>query len=169
MTDSSDCRAAATPATFPTQGVLLGLDFGTKRIGVAVSTPEQTIACPLENYTRQRKQHDGRHLTRLAEEYQAVGLVVGLPVHMSGEESQKSAEARAFGNWLSEVTGLPVCFWDERFTTATAELYLHQVEFTKKQRQARLDKLAAQVMLQAFLNSEDRNAKPQPVIQKDHS
>ena len=162
-------RGSFTQRVFPTQGVLLGLDYGTKRVGVAVSTREQTIASPLENYTRQRKQHDGRHLTRLAEEYQAVGLVVGLPVHMSGEESQKSAEARVFGDWLSEVSGLPVCFWDERFTTATAELYLQQVDFTKKKRKARLDKLAAQIMLQAFLDSDDRNAKPQAVIQDEQA
>ncbi|OYV83422.1 MAG: Holliday junction resolvase RuvX, partial [Planctomycetia bacterium 21-64-5] len=82
-----------------------------------------------------------------------VGFVVGLPVHLSGRESEKSREARQFGEWLAETTGLPVAYFDERFTTAEADQFLGAAELTKKQRAARRDKLAAQIMLAAFLES----------------
>lgn len=144
----------------PTHGTLLGLDYGTKRIGVAVSTPEQSIASPLENYTRRNEVEDAAFLKQIAVEYQAVGLVVGLPVHMSGDEGSQAREARAFGEWAGRVTGLPVLFWDERYSSVTAELYLQQAELSRKKQQQRLDKVAAQVMLQAFLDSDDRQRVP---------
>jgi putative Holliday junction resolvase len=144
----------------PTRGTLLGLDYGTKRFGVAVSTPEQTIASPLENYTRRNERDDAVFLKRLATEYQAVGLVVGLPVHMSGDEGTKAKEARAFGEWAARACGLPVVYWDERYSSAMAELYLQQAEVSPKKRKERLDKVAAQVMLQAFLESDDRGRAP---------
>ena len=138
----------------------MGIDFGTKRIGVAISTPEQNIASPLENYNRRNKQQDGEFFLRIAEEYRAVGIVIGLPVHMSGDESEKSRQARNFGTWLAKLTKLPLRFWDERYTSIIAEMYLHQADLTKKKRKARLDMVAAQVMLQAFLDCGDREAKP---------
>jgi putative Holliday junction resolvase len=147
-------------SSVPPRGTLLGLDYGTKRIGVAVSTPEQSIASPLENYTRRNDAEDAAFLKRLASEYQAVGLVVGLPVHMSGDEGAKAKEARAFGEWAAQVCGLPVVYWDERYSSAMAELYLQQAEVSPKKRKERLDKVAAQVMLQAFLESDDRGRAP---------
>lgn len=158
MTGISDTPLPADD--FPRQGRLLGIDFGTKRVGVAVSSPDQTIASPLENYTRRSEVHDATHFRRLAEEYRAVGLVVGLPVHLSGDEGGKAREARAYGTWLSATTGLPVRYWDERYTSLTAESYLFAAEMTKKQRKARLDMLAAQILLQAFLDAPDREQKP---------
>ena len=148
------------PPTVPTQGTLLGLDYGTKRIGVAVSTQEQNIASPLENYTRRNEREDAEFLSRIARDYRAVGVVVGLPVHMSGDEGAKAQEARAFGNWVAQVLKLPVVFWDERFSSAMAELYLQHAEISRKKQQHRLDKVAAQVMLQSFLDAEDRLRPP---------
>lgn len=144
--------------TVPRTGRLLGLDYGTHRVGAAISTPEQNLASPLENYTLRSDRLDAEWLAQLASDYRAVGLVVGLPVHLrSGDEGEKAREARAFGDWASDVTGLPVAFHDERLTTASAELLLMEAGFSKKQRAARLDKLAAQIMLQSFL---DQRAKP---------
>jgi putative Holliday junction resolvase len=80
-------------------------------------------------------------------------FVVGLPVHLSGYESQKSIEARAFGKWLGEATGLEVEFFDERFTSKEALAHLERAELTKKKRKARLDMVAAQIMLTAYLES----------------
>ena len=160
MNSSSADNAAGSSPAAPTQGTLLGLDYGTKRIGVAISTPDQTIASPLENYTRRNDAEDAAVLQRLAGEYQAVGVVVGLPVHMSGDEGGKAREARAFGEWAGRVVGLPVVFWDERYSSAMAELYLQQSDLSAKKRQARLDKVAAQVMLQSFLDSDDRQRAP---------
>jgi putative Holliday junction resolvase len=80
-------------------------------------------------------------------------FIVGLPVHLHGGESQKSTEARKFGAWLAEVTGTPVEYFDERFTTSEADELLGTAKLTKKQRQARRDQLAAQIMLAAYLES----------------
>src|SRR4029079_3796604 len=90
---------------------------------------------------------------RLAKEEQIGRFVVGLPVHLSGDESQKSTEARDFGKWLTELTSVPVEYFDERFTSAEAEEILGTANLTKKQRKARLDQLAAQIMLTAYLES----------------
>ena len=80
-------------------------------------------------------------------------FVVGLPLHLDGRESAKSIEARRFGQWLRDVTSVPVVFFDERFTTTEAERALAAAEFTSKQRKARLDKLAAQILLTAYLEA----------------
>jgi putative Holliday junction resolvase len=103
------------------KGVLLGVDFGAVRVGLAVSDPDRIIASPLETVTRRSDEQDAAHYRRVATECRAVGFIVGLPLHADGRESAKSLEARAFGAWLSGVTGLPVVFWDERFTTSLAE------------------------------------------------
>lgn len=144
----------------PREGRLLGIDFGTKRVGIAVSTWEQNIASPLENYTRKNKDQDARHFVRIVQEYDIVGLVVGLPVHMSGDEGGKAREARAFGNWLAAETERPVSYWDERFTSSMAEEHLMAAELSKKKRKGRLDMLAAQILLQSFLEAEDRSREP---------
>ena len=146
---------------FPQEGRLMGLDFGTRRLGIAVSTPEQTIASPLENYDRKNPNLDAKHLRELVEEYRIQGLVVGLPVHMSGDEGGLARSAREFGQWIAEETGLPVRFWDERFTSALAEEILQAASLTKKQRKARKDKLAAHLLLQSFLEAKDRDQRPQ--------
>ncbi len=156
--NSSSSAQPAVP--FPDDGRLLGIDFGTKRIGVAVSTPEQSISSPLENYTRRSKELDAEFFKKVAADYRAVGIVVGLPVHMSGDESEKSRQARNFGAWLGGVTKLPVRYWDERYTSVIAESYLLEAELTKKKRKAHIDMVAAQIMLQSYLDSDDRDAAP---------
>jgi putative Holliday junction resolvase len=138
---------------FPRQGRLAGIDYGTVRIGVALCDPDQRLASPAENYTRRSPADDARWFQRLVQEERVVGLVVGLPVHTSGQESHKSIEAQEFGRWLGELTGLPVCFFDERYTSAHAEALLLEAGLTSKRRKERLDKLAAQIMLAAFLES----------------
>jgi putative Holliday junction resolvase len=134
-------------------GRLAGIDFGTVRIGVAITDPLRQIASPLANYTRRGEQADAEFFRRLATQEQIVGFVVGLPVHLDGRESQKSTEARQFGQWLAQTTGVDVVFFDERFSTAEAEQALMDAELTKKQRKARLDKLAAQILLSAYLEA----------------
>lgn len=135
----------------PESGVLLGIDYGTKRVGVAVSDRDQKFSSPVHNHQRQGLQGDERFFRRLVAEYNPAGLVVGLPIHLSGDESEKSREARKFAQWLSQVTGLPFCFQDERFTSFQAERMLTEAAMTKKQRKERMDKLAAQILLQNFL------------------
>lgn len=161
MTDhSSSSEPTAASPSFPEQGRLLGLDYGTKRMGLALSNPEQTMATPLENYTRRDKLQDERFLRKTVEDYRVVGLIVGLPVHMSGDEGEKAREARAFGQWAAAAVNRPVRFHDERFTTSQADEYLLAASLTRKQRQSRRDMLAAQILLQSYLDSPHRDAAP---------
>lgn len=137
-------------------GRLAGIDYGTVRIGIAITDSRQTLASPYENYQRRDPQRDAERFQRLATEEGIRTFVVGLPVHLDGRESQKSIEAREFGKWLQEVTGIPVQFFDERFTSHEAEQILGGAELTKKKRKARLDMLAAQIMLASYLESRSR-------------
>lgn len=152
---------------FPATGRLLGLDYGTKRFGVAISNDEQSIASPLENRTRQTPEADAAFLLKIAKEYEAVGLVVGLPVHKSGQEGGKAGEARRFGAWAGKATGLPVRYADERYSSLIAEQHLRGASLSDKKLKARLDKVAAQVLLQAYLDSPDRAAPPAPLDRTD--
>ena len=137
-------------------GRVAGIDYGHVRIGIAISDPDRTIASPLENYTRRGLEQDAQRFRRLAAEERVALWVVGLPVHLSGDESEKSREARQFGQWLAETTDLPVEFFDERFTSREAEQLLMAADLTKKRRKKRMDMLAAQIMLNAYLESRDR-------------
>jgi putative Holliday junction resolvase len=132
---------------------ILGVDYGTVRLGLAVSDPDRKIAFPLETYTRRGSDADAAHFRALIEEEQIGLIVVGLPIHLSGREGQKAGEARAFAKWLGAVTGLPIAFADERFTTVEAESALWEAGLTHKKRKARRDKIAAQMLLQAYLDA----------------
>lgn len=138
---------------FPTTGRLAGIDYGTVRIGVSISDVDQTIASPLDNYTRRNARLDNQYFVELVRQERIKGFVVGLPVHSSGDESGKSREARAFGRQLSQLTGLPVKWFDERYTTAHAQQLLQDSGLTRKKRKQRLDKLAAQILLMTYLES----------------
>lgn len=135
----------------PPKGRVAGIDFGTVRIGIAVSDPGQTLSTPLEVLNRRTLELDQQYFLNLVQEEQLVGFVVGLPVHMSGDASAKSKEAIEFGRWLSEVTSLPVDYIDERYTTAMAREVLNQTGLSGKKRKAMLDKIAAHVILAAYL------------------
>jgi len=161
MTDISKPNSESTDEpTFPRQGRLLGVDFGTKRIGLAICDPDQSISTPIDNYTRRNTDLDGKHFQQTIKDWNAIGVVIGLPVHLSGDESEKSRQTREFGNWLKQLLQLPVTYWDERFSSQTAEAHLLAANLTKKQRKARLDKLAAQIILQSFLDTNNRSQTP---------
>ncbi len=138
-----------------TKGRIAGIDYGHVRIGVAISDPMRTIASPLANYARRDAAQDARFFRDLVKNEELKLFVVGLPVHLDGTESQKSIEARNFGKWLQETTGLPVAFCDERFTSREADQWLAMAEMTKKQKKNRRDMLAAQIMLAAYLEAPD--------------
>ena len=147
-------------AAFPESGRLAGIDYGKVRIGIALTDPQRIVASPLEIYTRRNEDLDRKYFQELAEQEKIAGFVVGLPVHLSGDESPMSAITRKFAEWLNEVTGRPVCLFDERMTSSEAERLLIDAGMTKKRRQARLDTLAAQILLNAFLESQKRNDPP---------
>jgi putative holliday junction resolvase len=154
-------KASGVPVIDPdTTGRLAGVDYGTVRIGIAVTDFEQRLASPYENYTRRGEAADAAYFRRLASEERIDRFVVGLPVHLSGNESAKSLEARRFGEWLAKVTGRPVEFFDERYTSSEAEQLLIGMGLTKKRRKEKLDKLAAQILLTAYLESHSRDQSP---------
>ena len=135
---------------------IAGIDYGTVRIGIATADTTVGIAGAYATRTRSGEAADAKYFQRLVAEEGIERFVVGLPVHLSGGESQKSAEARRFGAWLQQQTGTPVEFFDERFTSAEAELLLQGAKLTRKRRTARRDQLAAQIMLTAYLESGSR-------------
>jgi putative Holliday junction resolvase len=142
-------------------GRLLGVDFGTVRIGLAITDPERRLASPLGIYTRENTGADAAFFRELVQSEQVAGLVVGLPIHNDGREGIKAREAREFGTWLAGVTGLAVAYWDERFSTVEAENALWNAGLTHQKRRSRRDSVAAQILLQGYLEAGCPEAKPE--------
>jgi putative Holliday junction resolvase len=134
-------------------GPLLAVDYGRARVGLAVSDPERKFSFPLATRTRQGAEQDAAYFRSLIAQERIAGLVVGLPVHLDGHEGREAQEARAYGRWLAGVAGLPVVYYDERFSTVQAESALWEAGLTHKKRKARRDRVAAQIFLQAYLDA----------------
>jgi putative Holliday junction resolvase len=135
------------------RGALLAFDYGTVRIGIAVCDPDRIIASALETYTRQNEAADAAHYARVAKDQRAVALVVGLPLHANGDESDTSRAARAFAARLSALTGLPAIMWDERFSSWSAEDALREANVKWPKRKGKVDRIAAQMILQTYLDA----------------
>jgi len=134
----------------------LGLDVGNRRIGVAVSDELGLTAQPVLTLERKRgpggiSREDLRSLARLARRFGAVGIVVGNPVHLSGELSPQTAKTQAFAAALGELSGLPIHLWDERLTTREAHQILYEAGHARQQHRKVVDQVAATLILQSFL------------------
>jgi putative holliday junction resolvase len=134
----------------------LGLDVGNRRIGVAVSDELGLTAQPVLTLERKRgpggiSREDLRSLARLARRFGAVGIVVGNPVHLSGELSPQTAKIQAFAAALGELSGLPIHLWDERLTTREAHQILYEAGHARQQHRKVVDQVAATLILQSFL------------------
>ncbi len=152
--DGGDAKPELPELPFPTTGRLLGVDFGTVRIGVSVCDPLRILVSPLEIRAVGTQDADGRYFIELAKREFASGFVVGLPIHCDGGESEKSRQARTFAGWLEKTTALPVRLFDERFTTSAAQQRVGSSQKKKKKSRARqIDAIAAQVLLEAFLEA----------------
>jgi putative Holliday junction resolvase len=134
-------------------GKTAGIDYGTVRIGIAISDTDRILASPYETYTRKSLDKDTEYFRQLVSEERITQFVVGLPLHLSGDLSEKAKEALQFGRWLTSVTGIEVDYMDERYTSVEAERLLREARLTNKKRKARRDKLAAQILLVAYLES----------------
>jgi putative Holliday junction resolvase len=132
---------------------LLGLDFGTKRIGVAVGHPETGLAFPVETYHRKSRNADAEYFRRIAVDHRVGRLIVGLPSLASGTEGDSARRAREWGRGLARELGLPVVFIDERYTSAEADRLLRDRGLKASERKGRVDMLAAQIMLQAYIDA----------------
>jgi putative holliday junction resolvase len=146
-------------ALLPARGALLGLDLGTKTIGVAASDPDRRLATPVETIARRRFTAEADRLFALAGERRAVGFVLGLPINMDGTEGPRAQSTRAFARNLARLTELPIALWDERLSTAAVERALIAAEASRARRKAVIDQHAAAYILQGAL---DRLAQPAP-------
>jgi putative Holliday junction resolvase len=143
----------------PARGALIGLDLGSKTIGVAVSDPDRRLAAPVETIIRQRFNLDAERLFALAAERRAVGFVLGLPVKMDGTEGPRAQSTRAFARNLANLTPLPIALWDERLSTAAVERALIAADASRAKRKAVIDKHAAAYILQGALDRLARGAR----------
>ena len=131
---------------------VLGLDLGTKTIGVAVSDTNRIIASALATIWRSKFREDAAALLDIAGDLDACGLVVGLPINMDGSEGPRAQATRAFVRNLAALTPLPIAFWDERLSTAAAERVLLAADASRKRRAGVIDKAAAAYILQGALD-----------------
>ena len=131
---------------------LLGLDLGSKRIGLALSDVTRTIASPLTTLIRRKFSLDAALLLRLADEHDVGGFVLGLPVNLDGTQGQSARSTRAFAANLARSTGRPILLWDERLTTVAAERVLLEADASRRRRAAVIDKVAATLILQGALD-----------------
>lgn len=134
-------------------GKILAIDYGRARIGLAVSDPDRKFAFPLDVYRPTDPGRDGAYFQKLIVEERIGSLLVGLPVRNSGQEDAMAAEVRRFSTWLAKLTGLTVVHYDERYTSVLAESLLWEAGLTHARRKERRDKVAAQILLQTYLEA----------------
>jgi putative Holliday junction resolvase len=145
-------------AHLPARGALIGLDLGSKTIGVATSDPDRRIATAVETISRKKFSADAVRLLALATERNAAGFVLGLPVNMDGSEGPRAQATRAFARNLARVTDLPIALWDERLSTAAVERELIAADMTRARRAQVIDQHAAAFILQGALDRLARGA-----------
>ena len=142
----------AFAAALPPVGAVMGLDFGEKTIGVAVSDRMRSVASPLETVRRAKFTQDAARLLEIAAAREIAGIVIGLPLNMDGSEGPRCQSTRAFARNLERLTPLPLAFWDERLSTVAAERALLEADTSRKRRGEVIDHVAAGVILQGALD-----------------
>jgi putative holliday junction resolvase len=138
-------------------GRILAIDYGSRRMGLAVSDPLGITAQGLETLQRRNKRSDFARLERTLREYQVSEIVLGYPLRMSGEEGTQSQKVKDFAEELRQRFELPVHLWDERLTSAEANRLLRDAELSTKKRTQAVDRMAAVLILQAFLQARSLN------------
>jgi putative Holliday junction resolvase len=139
-------------AVLPAHGPLIGVDLGTKTIGVAVSDPARRLATGVETIARRAFKADAARLLALAAERRATGFVLGLPVNMDGSEGARAQSTRAFARNLAKLTELPIALWDERLSTTAVERELIAADMSRAKRARVIDEHAAIFILQGALD-----------------
>lgn len=136
----------------PARGSLIGLDLGTKTIGVASSDPDRRLAAGVTTIARTKFSADASRVLALAAERKAIGFVLGLPVNMDGSEGPRAQSTRAFARNFAKLTELPIALWDERLSTAAVERGLIEADMRRNKRKEVIDQHAAAYILQGALD-----------------
>jgi putative Holliday junction resolvase len=131
---------------------LLGLDIGTKTIGLALSDPMWTVATSFETIRRTKFTKDAERLFAIVDEHKVGALILGLPVNMNGTEGPRCQSVRQFASNIVKIRDIPIVFWDERWSTAAAERALIEADTSRKKRAEVIDKVAASYILQGALD-----------------
>jgi putative Holliday junction resolvase len=138
----------------------LALDIGNRRIGVAVSDELGLTAQPVLTLERRHnRREDLRSLARLARRFAVAGIVVGNPLHLSGELSPQAVKTQAFAAELGELTGLPIHLWDERLTSRQAHLILYEAGHARQEHRRVVDQVAATLILQSFMEARETGTR----------
>lgn len=139
---------------------LLGLDVGTKTIGMALSDVTRSIATPYETIRRTKFTEDVKLIIRATDANKAGAIVIGLPINLDGSEGPRAQSARAFARNLASRVDLPLAFWDERLSTAAVERHLIEADASRKRRAEVIDRMAAAYILQGALDRLKHLAEP---------
>ena len=148
-----DLNLKETTAAIPPDKRLMGLDLGTKTIGVATSDRTRMIATPVETIARKKFTQDAERLLAIIAAENIGVIVLGLPVNMDGSEGPRCQSTRSFARNFARLSSVPIVFWDERLSTAAVERMLIQADASRAKRAEVIDKLAAAWILQAALDS----------------
>jgi putative Holliday junction resolvase len=133
-------------------GAVIGLDVGTKTIGVAISDVTRTVATAQSTIRRTKFSADAASLLAFAQEREAAGFIIGLPVNFNGTEGPRAQSCRAFARNLAALTPIPIALWDERLSTAAAERALLEADASRRRRAEVIDSVAAAYILQGALD-----------------
>lgn len=139
-------------ASIPSKGCLLGLDVGTKTIGLALSDRTRLLASPMKTLQKSKVMTNVAELLKVIQAEAVVGLVVGLPLNMNGTEGPRCDSVRDFAKNIDPHLNLPICFWDERLSTAAATDVMIEADLSRKKQKQVVDKLAASFILQPALD-----------------
>jgi putative holliday junction resolvase len=156
VSDDPAARAQSSESRRLAVGRILGLDVGSRRIGVAVSDPLGITAQGLETLQRRNKRYDFEQLQRVIQEYDVREIVVGLPLRMSGAEGIQSDKMQVFAEKLRKRFRLPVHVWDERLTSAEANRLLRETDLSIEKRGRAVDRMAAILILQGWMENRSR-------------
>ena len=132
---------------------LMGIDYGDKRVGIALSDPLCIISSAFEVYQSQGEEDAIAHIADLVKEYNVSEIAFGLPLNLDGSEGERAVYHKRVGQKIQDITGAKVCFVDERLTSSEAEDYLREAKVKWEDRKKVIDKISAQIILQSYMNS----------------
>ncbi|MFW2391292.1 MAG: Holliday junction resolvase RuvX [Methyloceanibacter sp.] len=152
MTDTSPLPIEDLPSALQPGARLLGLDVGTKTVGLALTDVTRTVATPYKTLRRTKFTADAKEIAEIAEKEGVGGLVIGLPLNLDGSEGPRAQSTRAFARNLAAHVPIPMTFWDERLSTAAVERHLIEADASRKRRAEVIDRMAAAYILQGALD-----------------